>query len=48
MEDNRLECHPDCQCTHDVNNKCDGHCPQDTPDYETRLQEAILYEESKK
>lgn len=48
MEDNRWECHPMCQCTHDENNKCDGKCPQDTPDYEERLKEAQTYEEQKK
>ena len=46
MVDNRYECHQDCMCTHDSNNKCDGHCIGGTPDLEDRLEQVRIYNES--
>lgn len=43
--DNRYDCHQDCMCTHDLNNKCDGNCIGGTPDLQDRLQKAQEHEE---
>jgi len=37
MEDNRLDCDEICKCTHDVNNKCDGHCISSVENFEERI-----------